>query len=245
MLISVITVNLNNHAGLLKTLSSVESQEFKDYEHIVIDGGSTDGSIELLYNCGAVTWISERDSGVYAAMNKGISISTGDWLLYLNSGDRFSDNETLGVLASSASCMGADVIYGDVVIDLPGRPMIKTDFRRGVIHHQGVLYRRTLHLSAGAYPENPKLTAGDYLFFRLAEDHIFHRIGHTVAVVEPGGISSRPSHYYQKLSIDWLFGLISYRQLQRKLLFHPVIQLVKVLVPTRFYYRVRALLTKE
>ena len=87
--LSIITVNLNNCIGLQKTFDSLFEQIFKDFEQIVIDGGSTDGSRELIEtNVDKISyWVSEKDSGIYNAMNKGIIKATGDYLLFLNSGD--------------------------------------------------------------------------------------------------------------------------------------------------------------
>ena len=84
MLVSVITVNLNNKEGLDNTLRSVMSQETELYEHIVIDGGSSDGSIEIISKYGdyLTYWVSESDSGIYNAMNKGIAEAKGEYLLF-------------------------------------------------------------------------------------------------------------------------------------------------------------------
>ncbi len=91
MKLSIITVNLNNKDGLQKTIDSVISQTFKDFEWIVIDGGSTDGSKELIekYSDYISYWVSEPDKGIYNAMNKGIKVAKGDYLEFLNSGDIF------------------------------------------------------------------------------------------------------------------------------------------------------------
>jgi glycosyltransferase involved in cell wall biosynthesis len=87
--LSIITVNLNNIGGLQKTFESVFNQLFSDYEYIVIDGGSTDGSVDIIaQNAIKISyWISERDNGIYHAMNKGIQVSKGEYILFLNSGD--------------------------------------------------------------------------------------------------------------------------------------------------------------
>lgn len=89
MKLSIITVNLNNRDGLQKTIDSVICQSFKDFEWIVIDGGSTDGSKELIeqYADHFAYWVSEPDKGIYNAMNKGIRVAKGEYLQFLNSGD--------------------------------------------------------------------------------------------------------------------------------------------------------------
>ena len=90
---SIITINLNNFDGLKKTIESVTAQSFKDFEWIVIDGGSTDGSRELIerYQAEMAYWCSEADKGIYNAMNKGIARAHGEYLQFLNSGDILAD----------------------------------------------------------------------------------------------------------------------------------------------------------
>ncbi|KPA34233.1 hypothetical protein AMR50_0875 [Leptospira interrogans] len=87
--ISIITINLNNLEGLRKTLESVKSQTYTNFELIVVDGGSTDGSFEYLKsNLDLIKkFISEKDKGIYNAQNKGISLSKGEYLVFLNAGD--------------------------------------------------------------------------------------------------------------------------------------------------------------
>ena len=97
MKLSIITINYNNLAGLQKTIESVVSQTFRDFEWIVIDGGSVDGSRELIerYANSFSYWVSEPDKGIYNAMNKGIVVAKGDYLLFLNSGDWLCDEMAL------------------------------------------------------------------------------------------------------------------------------------------------------
>lgn len=109
---SIITVNYNNKEGLHKTIESVIHQTFKDYEFIIIDGGSTDGSVEILkeYNNNITYWVSEPDGGIYQGMNKGIIRATGDYLNFMNSGDCFYSNDVLHKVASYN--YNADIITG-------------------------------------------------------------------------------------------------------------------------------------
>ena len=89
MKLSIITINYNNREGLKKTINSVINQTFRDFEYILIDGGSEDGSKEIILQHEAQFsyWRSEKDHGIYNAMNKGILAAKGDYLLFLNSGD--------------------------------------------------------------------------------------------------------------------------------------------------------------
>ncbi len=95
--LSIITVNRNNDTGLKKTIDSVISQTYNDFEFIIIDGASTDSSAELIrkYSSYLSYWISEPDNGTYHAMNKGIRVSAGDYCLFLNSGDYLLDDKVL------------------------------------------------------------------------------------------------------------------------------------------------------
>ena len=96
-LLTIITVNLNNYIGLSKTVESVIGQTFKDFEFIVIDGGSNDGSIEVIkkFARNINYWISESDKGIYNAMNKGIQKAQGQYSLFLNSGDSLYNSGVL------------------------------------------------------------------------------------------------------------------------------------------------------
>ena len=98
-LISIITVNFNDKIGLERTLESVFSQNFRNFEYLVIDGGSNDGSKELLEkNSEKINyWVSEPDKGIYNAMNKGISVAKGEYLIFLNSGDHFKNENSLEI----------------------------------------------------------------------------------------------------------------------------------------------------
>ena len=95
--ISIITVNYNNLEGLQQTIESVSSQTWQEFEHIIIDGGSTDGSVRYIESIAQLFkyWVSEPDKGVYQAMNKGIVKASGEYLLFLNSGDHFFSSQVL------------------------------------------------------------------------------------------------------------------------------------------------------
>lgn len=97
MKLSVITVNLNNKEGLLNTINSVVGQIYRDYEYIIIDGGSNDGSVDVIreYEDRISYWVSEKDKGIYNAMNKAIDLVTGEYCIFMNSGDTFYSFDTL------------------------------------------------------------------------------------------------------------------------------------------------------
>lgn len=111
--ITIITINFNNKTGLEKTINSVVSQTYQDIEYIVIDGASTDGSIDIItqYEHNISYWISESDDGIYNAMNKGVSKATGDYVLFLNSGDCLIDNVIIENIQADL-LSGEDIIFG-------------------------------------------------------------------------------------------------------------------------------------
>src|SRR5262245_59310435 len=111
---SVITINYNNADGLATTLKSVMDQSTDDFEYIVIDGGSTDGSVDCIKaNADSIDyWVSEKDSGIYRAMNKGIEVAKGKYLLFLNSGDYFSHTDVIQELKAHNG--DEDVLYWNV-----------------------------------------------------------------------------------------------------------------------------------
>lgn len=172
MKFSVITINYNNAAGLGHTIDSVISQTCIDFEFIVIDGGSTDSSIDIINSNAAKIdfWLSEKDSGIYNAMNKGINHANGDYCVFMNSGDCFFCDTVLETIIKSDS--DADIIVGKVAIDEKGSIISpppssgKLTFYHlysGAIPHQGAFIRTSL-LRKYPYDETLKITA-DWKFF--------------------------------------------------------------------------------
>ena len=104
-ILSIITINYNDAEGLRKTLASVAAQTYKGIEHVIVDGGSTDGSVEVIrayadtQAAHPVKWVSEKDKGIYNAMNKGIRMATGNIIGILNSDDFFTSNNVLQEIA--------------------------------------------------------------------------------------------------------------------------------------------------
>lgn len=114
--ISIITVNYNDSPGLERTLKSVQSQSFKDFEHIVVDGGSTDGSVAVIEREAhrLAYWCSEPDGGVYNGMNKGAMQARGEYLLFLNAGDTLCHPDVLQLVEPQLT--GEDLVYGDLEV---------------------------------------------------------------------------------------------------------------------------------
>ena len=172
---SIITICYNNCAGLRRTVESVVAQSYKDYEFIVIDGGSTDGSADVIkeYSSYIAFGVSEKDSGIYNAMNKGTGHATGEYCLYLNSGDYFSDSDALLRVFSKGYC--EEIIYGDVirtrgkkkkVVRYPDTLTTKDFCKRSAsIHHQAAFIKRDLLNRMGGYREDLYLSSDWHFFF--------------------------------------------------------------------------------
>lgn len=113
MKLSVITINYNNRDGLQKTIESVVNQTFKDFEYIIIDGGSTDGSVDVIkeHVDRIDYWVSEPDKGIYNAMNKGIDIAKGEYCIFMNSGDLFYNDDIVFNIVPELD--GTDFVYGN------------------------------------------------------------------------------------------------------------------------------------
>ena len=177
MKLSIITINYNNAVDLEKTIRSVAAQSWKGFEYLVIDGGSKDESIEIIkkYSGDIDYWVSEKDSGVFNAMNKGITKASGEYLLMLNAGDLLHDETVLEKVFATGE-FNQDILYCDVLRESMGKIIDKSifpdvitfqKFREGSISHQAAFIKRSLHKLIGLYDEQYKFSA-DRIFFMLA-----------------------------------------------------------------------------
>ena len=170
---SIITVNYNNKDGLRQTIESVIHQTFRDFEFIVIDGGSTDGSADVLreYDQQISYWVSEKDSGIYNGMNKGIARAKGDYLNFMNSGDCFYDEHVLEKVSSYDTdadfIVGKDYHFdaerqlGHASIQPPRLTMMH--FFVATLDHQSSFIKRPL-FDGSPYREDYRLVS-DWIFF--------------------------------------------------------------------------------
>ncbi|UHG94035.1 glycosyltransferase (plasmid) [Spirosoma oryzicola] len=176
--LSIITINYNNTVGLAKTIESVITQTSTDYEYIVIDGGSRDGSLDIIkkYEKSLSYWVSEPDRGIYHAMNKGIRQATGDYCQFLNSGDYLLASEvTERMLTDMPS--DCSIVYGNEIRDIgnkrvvkksyAGRPITFLDLYRGTIFHGSAYIKRSLFDKYGLYDESFKIVS-DWKFYLVA-----------------------------------------------------------------------------
>ena len=186
MKVSVITVNFNNKPGLERTLKSVVAQTYRDFEYIIIDGGSTDGSKEVIKDFQRISdqpsfkYASEPDEGIYDGMNKGISIATGEYLLFMNSGDCFSSNNVLDLFCNKQKHT-ADLIVGRQHYIRNGK---KSACRKtyaeevdeqflisNTLPHQATFIKRELMQKIGGYRLDFRIVADWIFWYEAVVDH--------------------------------------------------------------------------
>ena len=200
MKLSIITINYNNAEGLKKTFESVFSQTFKDFEYIVIDGGSTDGSKEYIAeNADKINyWVSEPDKGVYHAMNKGIVKANGEYLLFINSGDELFENNTIE--KSLSNLHTEEIIAGNLNFiseknNYTGKALDEVSFifmYHNTIWHPSTFIKREAFAINGLYDEEMKICS-DWKWFILAtfkNKKSYKKIDTTIAKFYLDGISS-------------------------------------------------------
>lgn len=196
-LVTVVTVNFNHRQGLLATIASVRSQTYRNLEYLIIDGGSTDGSREVIEACreDLAYWESTRDRGIYDAMNKALEHARGEYVLYLNAGDLFAAATALAEIMGKVDG-DYDLIYGNhVVVYDGGRERFvpagaPEELWKGMIcSHQGVLVKRALLLEHSFNIANRIGADFELLFSLYCAGATFRRIDGTVAKVEAGGFS--------------------------------------------------------
>lgn len=194
MKLSIITINYNNAEGLRKTLASVASQTYPNIEHIIVDGASTDGSVDVIkeyenqlhitHSTINLLWSSEPDNGIYNAMNRGIRKATGEYCQFLNSGDMLAAPDvTERMMAALLQCKSkadavktndVDIIYGDMLkigvkkhyVDKSSRndDVTLMMFYRGCLNHSPAYIKRSLFDEYGLYDESLKICS-DWKFY--------------------------------------------------------------------------------
>jgi len=205
--LSIITINKNNASGLEKTIQSVLCQTSNDFEYIIIDGASTDRSVELIKNhVDRINyWVSETDTGIYNAMNKGIKKAQGEYCLFLNSGDIFISPETLENVFKEINGNPADIFYSNKVKSNKSIAIFPKNLNNfllhGKINHQNTFIKSSLFHEHGFYNENLKLVS-DWEFF-LKELYIykstFCHINTNISLYDNHGISvqNQELHNYE------------------------------------------------
>ena len=226
--ISIITVVLNAAGELERTANSVLGQEYPHLEFIVIDGGSTDGTLKVIKTLGKNIdhWTSGPDRGIYDAMNKGLAIATGEWINFMNAGDVFAGKDAVSKVMSG-DLKGFGAVYGDSIAVYPNARILRragmaTDMIRGMVFcHQAVFVRRELAIEKGFDLSFPVGADFDMMFRLFSSGVRFLHLPFPVAVIDVSGVSNRKmaqsarEHFavlkkYRKLSLPeqmyhWLF----------------------------------------
>jgi glycosyltransferase involved in cell wall biosynthesis len=201
--ISVVTINYNDRNGLNKTILSVLQQSTKNFEYIVIDGGSTDGSKNLLddYKDQISYFVSENDNGIYHAMNKGIKAATGEFIIFMNSGDVFYDETIIAKILSELKD-GDEIVYGDLLVKSaisentsiqihPEKLTFKYFYER-TICQQACIIKKSLFENIFYFNEEYKIVA-DWEFIMVAifkKNISYRKVHHVLAIFDSSGIST-------------------------------------------------------
>jgi glycosyltransferase involved in cell wall biosynthesis len=177
MKLSIVTINYNNAEGLRKTMESVLAQTYTEIEYIIVDGASTDGSVDVireLATCPTIKWVSEKDTGIYNAMNKGIRMATGEYIEILNSGDiLFDANVTQRMIErldqiNSKREENVGILYGNMIkVNAAGKVVGKSgyteyslrQFYSSTLNHDCAYIRRDLFEEYGLYDEQLKIVS--------------------------------------------------------------------------------------
>lgn len=235
--ISVVTVCFNAADCIEKTILSVINQTYKNIEYIIIDGGSTDGTVDIIkkYADCIDYWVSEPDKGIYDAMNKGIKVATGEWINFMNAGDCFGN---MNILQQMEKEITSDIriLRGNIIRIYP-KYKIKSvgvikqdpkliDMFDNTFHHQACLIQTSLFEEYGIYSTDYKLCSDWKFFFDCVVLYKVKSkyINIDVANFQMGGASSENSILYQKEREKYLtkvygeelFGLLSELSYYRK-----------------------------
>lgn len=213
--ISIVTVVYNDVPHIESTILSVINQTYPDKEYLIVDGDSTDGTLEILnkYKGNIDILISEPDHGIYDAMNKGIRHAHGEWLIFMNSGDCFVNNETLANVFSEID-QDVDFVYSDFYEKRPTWTKKYTaSFERGILLHQSVIYRKNIHDRCGYYLVTKPYMVSDYVFFMMQNPDKVKKVNTIISINDFAGTSNAKWVWYQKICCDFIFRRISVGQL--------------------------------
>lgn len=207
MKISIITITYNSAKTLQRTLESVQSQTYKDIEHVIVDGASADGTKEMIASYAKqrsnVRWISEKDNGIYNALNKGIALATGDIIGFLHSDDVLYAPDSIEQIAAAFQDPKIDVVYGDLQYCREGK--IVRSWKSNVFHPSSLKYgwmpphptmyvRKEVYQQVGEYDEWFHISADYDMMLRIFQSgYQSHYIPEVLVRMETGGASNKNS----------------------------------------------------
>ena len=201
LLISVITVVKNGGKYLEQTIQSVTNQSYDNIEYIIIDGESTDGTLDLLkkYEHKISYWVSEPDNGIYDAMNKGVKLSSGEYIYFLNSGDTFYNNMVFSDLIKLMDSKLFTFVYGNINLSaqdgnfsiIKGKKIKLKELIYGMVCHQALLVKKEVFTNIGFFNTKLKVAADYEWTIKLFKSHESHSnyFNITIANMPMGGIS--------------------------------------------------------
>jgi len=207
MKVSIITATFNSEKSIQRTIDSVAGQDYKNIEHIIIDGGSTDMTISIIQSNSNLisTFISEKDKGIYDALNKGIKLATGDIIGFLNSDDVFTNMHVISKVANCFQVKGCDVLYGNLIYqskDDTNRKTIRY-WKSNKFHpdclkygwmppHPTVYCKKEVYNQYGQYDEKFKISADYDYILRIFKEPVIKKTYLPVVMVkmDVGGISN-------------------------------------------------------
>jgi glycosyltransferase involved in cell wall biosynthesis len=214
-IITVITVCYNSENKIKATIESVLQQHYDNLEYIVVDGGSTDNTIDIIkryaskFN-GDMRWISEPDEGVYDAMNKGIRKSKGDWIVFINAGDSFYSKDILNkIFINDNDIINNDVIYGKVNVKYSDQqekivsPEDLNEIWKGMVFCHQSSFIRSKVMKKYMYDLSYEISADFDFFYRLFnQNYSFNEVDYVISNYEFEGISNdRIKNFYEKKEI--------------------------------------------
>ncbi len=216
--ITIITVCYNAENELEYTIKSVLGQTFQNYEYLIIDGGSTDGTLDIIKRYAEnpnVRWMSEPDKGIYDAINKGIKIALGEWLNIMNAGDGFVSVDVLERVFANHYTDDVKFLYSDnYYVNKDGKETFAIhDHRQLSILHQSSIYKRELHTVHGQYIVTPKIIVSDLLFFASIPENCFKKVDVPISRNRLGGVSSSSWCVTQALCTKVVFRKLSFSQM--------------------------------
>jgi glycosyltransferase involved in cell wall biosynthesis len=239
--VTVVTVVFNGARDIASTIESVLAQDCDDKEYVIVDGGSVDGTLDIVaqYDNGIDLVVSEPDAGIYDAMNKAVARASGEFILFMNCGDTFASVDALSAAARAARRGSEQVIFGSWLRRDGGGHHVRClpSLDKGLFNHQAILYSRSIHDWHGDYVDVRGLSTADYLFFAtlLASGSVECKtVDVPIATIDVSGVSAGLQTFSQKHAVDYLCGRTSRLRLILVLAIHPLYSRVKQLVRRRW-----------
>jgi glycosyltransferase involved in cell wall biosynthesis len=196
-LVSVITVVYDGEKYLEKTIQSVINQDYDNLEYVIIDGGSSDATLDIIkkYESKITYWVSEKDDGIYDAMNKGIDLVSGDWINFMNAGDVFYDCDVLKNIFNKKISQSTICIYGDVMVEYGGFSVLRKSgnidkLNKGMqFSHQSLFTRSNYHKTFKFDTSYKSAADFKFIYTIYVDGYKFLNSNITVSKVSNGGLS--------------------------------------------------------